>query len=74
MPPYQGGGDMIKNVSFEKTTFNELPFKFEAGTPNIIGGIALGTAIEYIESIDRKSAFDYEKKPVGVCRKRAFEN
>jgi cysteine desulfurase/selenocysteine lyase len=61
MPPYQGGGDMIKNVSFEKTTFNELPFKFEAGTPNIIGGIALGTAIEYIESIDRKSAFDYEK-------------
>ena len=62
MPPYQGGGDMIKNVSFEKTTFNELPFKFEAGTPNIIGGIALGTAIEYIESIDRKSAFDYEKK------------
>ena len=62
MPPYQGGGDMIKNVSFEKTIFNELPFKFEAGTPNIIGGIALGTAIEYIESIDRKSAFDYEKK------------
>ena len=62
MPPYQGGGDMIKNVSFEKTTFNELPFKFEAGTPNIIGGIALCTAIEYIESIDRKSAFDYEKK------------
>lgn len=62
MPPYQGGGDMIKNVSFEKTTFNELPFKFEAGTPNIIGGIGLGTAIEYIESLDRKSAFDYEKK------------
>lgn len=61
MPPYQGGGDMIKNVSFEKTTYNELPFKFEAGTPNIIGGIGLGTAIEYIESLDRKSAFDYEQ-------------
>jgi len=61
MPPYQGGGDMIKNVSFEKTTFNELPFKFEAGTPNIVGGIALGSAIEYIESIDKQSAFEYEK-------------
>ena len=61
MPPYQGGGDMIKSVSFEKTTFNELPFKFEAGTPNIVGGIALGSAIEYIESIDKQSAFEYEK-------------
>lgn len=61
MPPYQGGGDMIKSVSFEKTTFNELPFKFEAGTPNIVGGIALGSAIEYIESLDKQSAFEYEK-------------
>lgn len=61
MPPYQGGGDMIKSVSFEKTTFNELPFKFEAGTPNIVGGIALGSAIEYIESIDKQSAFEHEK-------------
>ena len=61
MPPYQGGGDMIKSVSFEKTTFNELPFKFEAGTPNIVGGIALGSAIEYIESIDKQRAFEYEK-------------
>jgi cysteine desulfurase/selenocysteine lyase len=61
MPPYQGGGDMIKSVSFEKTTFNELPFKFEAGTPKIVGGIALGSAIEYIESIDKQSAFEYEK-------------
>ena len=52
---------MIKSVSFEKTTFNELPFKFEAGTPNIVGGIALGSAIEYIESIDKQSAFEYEK-------------
>ncbi|WP_142685369.1 aminotransferase class V-fold PLP-dependent enzyme [Chitinophaga polysaccharea] len=49
LPPYQGGGDMIKTVTFEKTTYNELPYKFEAGTPNIAGGIALGTAIEYLQ-------------------------
>lgn len=52
MPPYQGGGDMIEKVSFEKTTFNVLPFKFEAGTPNIVGGIALGTAFDFIESLN----------------------
>ena len=62
MPPYQGGGDMIKRVSFEETTFNELPFKFEAGTPNIVGGIALGTAIKFLKSIDTKQAFSYEKR------------
>ena len=50
MGPYQGGGDMIKTVSFEKTVYNELPHKFEAGTPNIVGGIALGEAIKFIES------------------------
>ena len=48
MPPWQGGGDMIKQVSFAKTTYNDLPYKFEAGTPNIAGGIALGTAIDYL--------------------------
>ncbi|MFK8044968.1 MAG: aminotransferase class V-fold PLP-dependent enzyme [Crocinitomicaceae bacterium] len=52
MPPYQGGGDMIKRVTFEKTTFNDLPHKFEAGTPNIVGGIALGTAFEWLGKID----------------------
>ena len=52
MPPYQGGGDMIEKVSFEKTTFNVLPFKFEAGTPNIVGGIALGTAFDFIDSLN----------------------
>ena len=62
MPPYQGGGDMIKRVSFEKTSFNEIPFKFEAGTPNIIGGIALGSALEFLESIDTNQAFAYEKE------------
>ncbi len=61
MPPYQGGGDMIKRVSFDHTSFNELPFKFEAGTPNIIGGIALGTAIKFLKSIDTEQAFSYEK-------------
>lgn len=51
MPPYRGGGDMIKTVTFEKTTYNELPHKLEAGTPNIVGGIALAKAIEYLEGI-----------------------
>ncbi|MBC8646509.1 MAG: cysteine desulfurase, partial [Thermoanaerobaculia bacterium] len=51
MPPYQGGGDMILSVTFEKTTFNVLPYKFEAGTPNIAGGIGLGAAIDYVQSI-----------------------
>ncbi|MFY9550407.1 MAG: cysteine desulfurase [Thermoanaerobaculia bacterium] len=48
MPPYQGGGDMIRSVTFEKTTFNALPYKFEAGTPNIAGGIAFGAALDYV--------------------------
>ncbi len=52
MPPWQGGGDMILSVSFEKTTYNETPFKFEAGTPNIAGTIAFGAAIEYLTKLD----------------------
>ena len=51
MPPYQGGGDMIRSVTFEKTTFAPLPARFEAGTPNIAGGIALGAAIDYVQSV-----------------------
>ena len=51
MPPYQGGGDMIKSVTFEKTTYNSLPYKFEAGTPNIGGAIGLGTAIDYVNGL-----------------------
>jgi len=51
LPPYEGGGDMIKNVTFEKTTYNELPFKFEAGTPDIAGGIVLGVALDYVKKI-----------------------
>lgn len=60
MPPYQGGGEMILAVSFEKTTYNEVPFKFEAGTPNIADVIALGTAIDYLQSFDRKKAATHE--------------
>ena len=60
MPPYQGGGEMIHSVSFEKTTFNEVPFKFEAGTPNIADVIALGTAIDYLQSLNRKKISTHE--------------
>ncbi len=60
MPPYQGGGDMIKDVTFEKTTYNELPFKFEAGTPNIEAGICLNEAIDYISSIGLAHIEAYE--------------
>ncbi|MFM7823456.1 MAG: aminotransferase class V-fold PLP-dependent enzyme [Bacteroidota bacterium] len=60
MPPYKGGGDMIQSVSFEKTTYNELPFKFEAGTPHISGVIALGEAISYLNQIDRNAAHAHE--------------
>jgi len=55
IPPYQGGGEMIKEVRFEGTTYNELPFKFEAGTPHISGGIGLGAAVRYIESLDMEA-------------------
>lgn len=60
MPPYQGGGEMIHSVSFEKTTFNEVPFKFEAGTPNIADVIALGSAIDFLQSLDRKATAAHE--------------
>ena len=62
MPPYQGGGEMIRSVSFEKTTYNEVPFKFEAGTPHIEGVIGLGAAIDYITSLDRESALKHEQE------------
>ena len=51
MPPWQGGGDMILNVTFERTTYNELPYKFEAGTPNMSGAVGLGAAIDYVETL-----------------------
>lgn len=61
MPPYQGGGDMIAKVTFEKTTYNELPFKFEAGTPHIAGGICLGKALAYFHQFDLKEIEKYER-------------
>ena len=62
MNPYQGGGDMIKTVTFEKTTYNELPHKFEAGTPHIEGGITLGIAIDYVSSIGLENISAYEQE------------
>lgn len=64
MPPYQGGGDMISRVTFEKTTYNELPFKFEAGTPHIAGGICLGKALEYLNQFNIE---DIERHELMLC-------
>lgn len=60
LPPYQGGGEMIQSVSFEKTTFNELPFKFEAGTPDYIGTTALAKALDYVSAIDMENIAAHE--------------
>ncbi len=60
LPPWQGGGEMIQRVTFEKTTYNELPFKFEAGTPDIAGSVGLHAAIDFIESIGRQTIAAYE--------------
>ena len=68
MSPYQGGGDMIKSVTFEKTTYNSLPYKFEAGTPNIGGAIGLGTAVDYVTEVglDRIAAYEQEVLEYGT--------
>ena len=60
LPPYHGGGNMISSVTFEKTEYNDLPHKFEAGTPNISGGIGLGAAIDYIEGVGYENIEVYE--------------
>ena len=62
LPPYQGGGEMITEVTFEKTTYADLPHKFEAGTPNICGGIAFGAAIDYMNSLGYEAISSYEKE------------
>lgn len=62
MPPYQGGGDMISSVTFAKTTYNVLPYKFEAGTPNIAGAVGLGAAVDYIESLGRETIAAHEQQ------------
>jgi cysteine desulfurase/selenocysteine lyase len=61
LPPYQGGGDMIASVTFEKTVYNDLPYRFEAGTPHIAGGVALGAAVNYLESLDWQAIQAYER-------------
>lgn len=73
MPPYQGGGDMIKDVTFDKTTYNELPFKFEAGTPNIEAGICLGDAIDYIQDIGLDAIKRYEDELLAYATSRLAE-
>jgi cysteine desulfurase/selenocysteine lyase len=73
MPPYQGGGDMIRRVTFEETEFNELPYKFEAGTPNIADTIALGTAIDFVEAIGMTLIADYEEQLLAYATSKALE-
>jgi cysteine desulfurase/selenocysteine lyase len=73
LPPYQGGGDMIKTVTFEKTTYNDLPHKFEAGTPNIAGGIGLGAAVDYLENIDWEAIHIHENELLAYATEKIQE-
>lgn len=67
LPPFEGGGDMIKSVSFKKTTYNELPFKFEAGTPDISGAIALGAAVDYLNDVGLAAIRHYEEELIAYA-------
>ena len=71
MPPYQGGGEMIESVSFAGTTFNQLPYKFEAGTPDIAGVIGFGAALDYLSSIDRVAAAAHEQALLTYAQEKA---
>ena len=73
LPPYQGGGEMIKNVSFECTTFNDLPFKFEAGTPDYIGSTALAKALDYVSAIGMDNISAYEHELTQYTMSRLYE-
>jgi cysteine desulfurase/selenocysteine lyase len=73
MPPYQGGGDMIQSVSFEKTTYNVLPYKFEAGTPNIAGVVGFGAAIDYLLGFDRAAVLAHEDGLLAAATSRVEE-
>ena len=73
MPPYQGGGEMIKKVTFEGTTYNELPYKFEAGTPDYVGSIALGTALDYVQEIGMERIAAYESELCSYALSRLGE-
>lgn len=71
MPPYQGGGEMIERVSFSGTTYNKLPYKFEAGTPDIAGAIGLSAAIDYLGTLDREAAEQHEQSLLSAATERA---
>ena len=73
MPPYQGGGEMIHTVSFEKTTYNKIPFKFEAGTPNIAGVIGMGVALEYVNSIGHNEISRHEQSLLEYATKELLQ-
>ena len=73
MPPYQGGGEMIEHVSFSKTTYNVLPYKFEAGTPNIAGAIGMAAAIDYLNTLDRKALAAHEDALLARANELAAE-
>ncbi len=73
MPPYQGGGDMIASVTFEKTSYNVVPYKFEAGTPNIGGVVGFGAAIDYLAGIDRAAALEHEDDVLAYATARVSE-
>jgi len=73
MPPYQGGGEMIETVSFAGTTYNQLPYKFEAGTPDIAGAIGLGAAIDYVNALDRQGAAAHEDALLEYARDKALQ-
>jgi cysteine desulfurase/selenocysteine lyase len=73
MPPYQGGGEMINNVSFEKTTYNDIPYKFEAGTPNIADVIALKHAAEYIDHLGKDKIMEHEQALTQHAHERLSE-
>src|SRR5690606_38520716 len=73
MPPYQGGGEMIETVSFAGTTFNQLPYKFEAGTPDISGAIGLAAAIDYLNAMDREAAAAHEQALLSYAEEKARE-
>lgn len=73
IPPYKGGGDMIKIVTFEKTTYNELPHKLEAGTPNIAGGIGLGVAVDFITEIGFDTIIKYEQELLAYATEKLLE-
>jgi len=70
LPPYQGGGDMIRSVTFEKTTYAPIPAKFEAGTPHIAGVIGLGAAIDYLGRLDRTAAMAHEADLLAYAEQR----